>query len=374
MVGTTRHLFARGNTARGVHTLYESAFHGVRRLYLLAGYPGTGKSTVLKQLAESAISQGQTVELFHSPMNPDDLDALIIRDLQVGLADERACLGLDALTDVEVTRIDFGQAVDLTKLTTETKQEIDALHTQVLTACARAYETFANALRIHDEWEAIYIAQMDFQKADQVGQALIDSLFGDQPLSKKATVRHLFFGAATPKGAVDHIPTLTSHLQRRILIKGRPGSGKSTMLKRLAAAAEAKGFDVEVFHCGFDPNSLDMLLFPELSLCIFDSTAPHEYFPSQSSDEILDMYEKAIQPGTDEQFATELKPIQERYAQKMQEAIALLKEAQQLHLRMRSHYAACTEITKVNQLGAHLRQAIEHLASVVPTQGQTDPQ
>ena len=31
------------------------------------------------------------------------------------------------------------------------------------------------------------------------------------------------------------------------------------MLKSLASASESRGFDVQVFHCGFDPNSLDML-------------------------------------------------------------------------------------------------------------------
>lgn len=370
MVGVARHLFARGNTARGVHSLYDSAFQGLSKLFLLAGYPGTGKSAVLKQIADGAINQGETVELFHSPFAPDDLDALIIQDLKVGIADERVCQGLSAIPHVELVRIEFGQAVDVRQLSADAMQEIDSLHTERRAACAHAYETFATALRIHDEWEAIYISHMDFQKADQVGQELANSLFGERLRHKQAAVRHLFFGAATPKGAVDHIPTLTSHLARRILIKGRPGSGKSTMLKRLAAAAEAKGVDVEVFHCGFDPNSLDMLIFPELSVAIFDSTSPHEYFPSQSSDEVLDMYERAIEPGTDERYASEIEPIQQRYAQKMQEAISSLKEAQRLHLNLRSHYTACTDFAQVNQLGTQLQQEIERLASAVAT----DPQ
>jgi ABC-type lipoprotein export system ATPase subunit len=363
MVGSARHLFARGNTARGVHSLYQSAFQGLSKVFLLTGYPGTGKSTLLQRLADWAMIQGQAVELFHSPLNPEELDGLIIKDLKVGLADERLCEGLDAIEGVERVRIDLGQAVDLQRLSAVAKQEIDALHPAIRAAYTRAYEAFATALRTHDEWEAIYIAQMDFAKADQVGAELIDSLFGDQPRPKAAAVRHLFFGAATPKGAVDHIPTLTAHLERRILIKGRPGSGKSTLLKRLARAAEQNGVDVEVFHCGFDPNSLDMLIFPELSLAIFDSTAPHEYFPSLPGDEILDMYELAIQAGTDEQYAHELQPIKQRYDAKMQEAIAHLKEAQLLHARLKAHYVACTDFTKVDLIADQLREELERLAA-----------
>ena len=45
------------------------------------------------------------------------------------------------------------------------------------------------------------------------------------------------------------------------------------MLKKLAKAAEEKGFEVEVYHCGFDPNSLDMVIVRELGFAIL--IAPH---------------------------------------------------------------------------------------------------
>lgn len=306
------------------------------------------------------------MDLFHSPLNPDDLDALIIKNLRVGVADGSACDGLESIEDAELVRVDLGQAVDPTALSEEATRAVDSLQIELQKAYSRAYASFAGGLRIHDEWEAIYIGHMDFQKADQVGHELISSLFGEQTLNKPATVRHLFFGAATPKGAVDHIPALTLPLERRIFIKGRPGSGKSTLLKRLAGAAEERGLDVEVFHCGFDPNSLDMLIFPERNLAIFDSTAPHEYFPSRSSDEVLDMYERAMQPGTDEQYADELKSIQQRYAQKMQEATSYLKDAQRIHSRIKAHYVSVTDFEKVNHLSSGLEHEIRELAARQP--------
>lgn len=76
MTDSVRHLFARGNTARGSHFLYDSAFQGLSKIFLLEGPPGTGKFTVLQRIADDAVSQGESVELFHSPLNPDDLDGL----------------------------------------------------------------------------------------------------------------------------------------------------------------------------------------------------------------------------------------------------------------------------------------------------------
>lgn len=367
MVASARHFFARGNTAHGVHQLYDSAFQGLHKIFLLDGYPGCGKSTALQRIADEMKSQGHTVELFHSPLNPDDLDALIITDLKVGVADGRSCEGLDSITDVERVRLDFGQAADISKFSEETQREIESLEAQLAEAYSNAYESFAAALRIHDEWEAIYIGKMDFHRADEVAQDLVGSLFGEETPKTKATVRHLFFGAATPKGAVDHIMTLTAHLQRRVFIKGRPGSGKSTLLKRLVRAAEEKGFDVEVFHCGFDPNSLDMVIFPALSVALFDSTAPHEYFPSQSSDEILDMYERTMQPGIDEEFASELHAIRQRYSHKMQEATSYLKVAQQIHSSIKGHYMSVTDFDRVDRFSRHLQSEIRQCATDQPT-------
>ena len=113
---------------------------------------------------------------------------------------------------------------------------------------------------------SIYKANIDFEKLNGLTNKLIEGFYRDIVLNKKADVRHRFLGAATPKGAVDFIPNITEGIQKRYFLKGRPGSGKSTMLKKIAKAAEQRGFDVEVYHCGFDPHSLDMVIVREVGL------------------------------------------------------------------------------------------------------------
>ena len=48
-------------------------------------------------------------------------------------------------------------------------------------------------------------------------------------------------------------------------------------------------------------------------LCVFDSTAPHEYFPTRTGDEIVDLYAAAVAPGTDERYAAQLSLMAKRY-------------------------------------------------------------
>ena len=63
------------------------------------------------------------------------------------------------------------------------------------------------------------------------------------------------------------------------ILKGGPGTGKSTLLRRIAAAAEQRGLAVRRVLCSGDPDSLDGLFLPELGLAWADGTAPHALEP-----------------------------------------------------------------------------------------------
>ncbi len=59
------------------------------------------------------------------------------------------------------------------------------------------------------------------------------------------------------------------------VIKGGPGCGKSSFMRRIGAAAEERGLAVEYVLCSGDPDSLDGVFIPALSLGYVDGTAPH---------------------------------------------------------------------------------------------------
>jgi len=59
------------------------------------------------------------------------------------------------------------------------------------------------------------------------------------------------------------------------IIKGGPGTGKSSFMRAIAAAAEDRGLYVERLLCSGDPDSLDGIYIPALRQGWVDGTAPH---------------------------------------------------------------------------------------------------
>lgn len=59
------------------------------------------------------------------------------------------------------------------------------------------------------------------------------------------------------------------------IIKGGPGTGKSTFMKKFGEEAERRGYTPDYFFCSSDPSSLDGVSVKEVGVCVVDGTSPH---------------------------------------------------------------------------------------------------
>lgn len=85
-----------------------------------------------------------------------------------------------------------------------------------------------------------------------------------------------FLGANTGAGYCSFFSHFLRQPGRCVhILKGGPGCGKSTFLKKLGAHAQSRGRDVVYLHCSGDPGSLDGVYFPEKNIAYLDGTAPH---------------------------------------------------------------------------------------------------
>ncbi|MBR5322414.1 MAG: hypothetical protein IKU48_02570 [Clostridia bacterium] len=88
-----------------------------------------------------------------------------------------------------------------------------------------------------------------------------------------------FASANTEKGFVSYFNEIYGELDMVYIIKGGPGTGKSSFIRKIADEAEANKYSVEYFYCSADPLSLDGIIIEDLNTAVIDGTSPHTYDP-----------------------------------------------------------------------------------------------
>lgn len=296
------HYFINSNVPRAV-SFYESNFAPLAHTVRLSGYPHTVLGEVLSAVYDRAQKENASIQLIHHCLD-NSIQGIILPERSAG------AYGFDLYDEKEpnILAVSGSEAIASIRENIETARKL-----------------FAEARLIHDAQEKIYIANMDFEAANRLTEQTISMLLGRKH-SRSGTEVHRFFGAATVNGNINYIPEVTQDIPKRYLVKGRPGTGKSTFLRKIAEAAKTAGYNVEIYHCSLDPKSLDLVAVREGGFCLFDSTPPHEYFPSRPGDEIIDIYENCVTPGTDEKYSAELQEMKTDYKNRISAASSYLKE------------------------------------------------
>ncbi len=97
----------------------------------------------------------------------------------------------------------------------------------------------------------------------------------------KGKERRMFPGGNTSKGFFSYFDYIIDRKEANkiIILKGGPGTGKSSMMRKIGIYMQEKGYDVEYHHCASDRESIDSIMIPKLKIAIFDGTAPHVIDP-----------------------------------------------------------------------------------------------
>lgn len=107
------------------------------------------------------------------------------------------------------------------------------------------------------------------------------------------TATNYFLGGNTSRGFFSHFNYIISQENaiKIIALKGGPGTGKSSLMKKVGKYYLDKGCDVEFHHCSSDDNSLDGVLIKPLNVALLDGTAPHIIDPVNPGavDDIVNM-------------------------------------------------------------------------------------
>ena len=88
-------------------------------------------------------------------------------------------------------------------------------------------------------------------------------------------IEKFFFGGSTPNGFSTQLTQIINSTEYyTYILKGGPGTGKSSMMKKIAERF-AKNEKVTCFYCSSDPDSLDVVMMHTSKVIVVDGTPPH---------------------------------------------------------------------------------------------------
>lgn len=89
--------------------------------------------------------------------------------------------------------------------------------------------------------------------------------------------RHIFPGDNTPEGFFSYYSYILSQQEAEKIycIKGGPGVGKSTFMRKIGEEMLAEGHDTDFMHCSSDCGSLDGIVLRDKKIALVDGTSPH---------------------------------------------------------------------------------------------------
>ena len=97
-------------------------------------------------------------------------------------------------------------------------------------------------------------------------------------MTDQRSAKRYFAAANTHEGFISFFNDIFfgKKIEKRYIIKGGPGTGKSSFLRRIALDAHKHNRDVEYYYCSSDTDSLDGIVI-DGSIALFDGTYPHSY-------------------------------------------------------------------------------------------------
>jgi hypothetical protein len=275
--GKVRDFFPGGNTSMGFYSYYDYIIGAAAcRIIVIKGGPGTGKSTLMRKIAAQMVELGFDTELHHCSSDNSSLDGVVFPQIGVALVDGTSPHIVDPKNPGAVDEIvhlgDYWNEAGLRRF----KTEIIHMNQEVGKLFQRVYRFLKAAKVVQDDLECLSGAGANFGEANIKAATLIKHICGDLSVAHQpGFLRKLFVSAITPDGFKNFLPPLLNPVERVYLIKGAAGSGKATLIAKIATAAVERGCYCEGYYCAFDPVKLEHLIIPELGVALTTAVEPH---------------------------------------------------------------------------------------------------
>jgi len=279
MPGKTRHYFPGNNTPEGFFSYYGYILkqREAEKIYCLKGGPGVGKSTLMRQIGEALVREGEDVDFLHCSSDPDSLDGILVRNKRVAMIDGTSPHIVDPIHPGAVdTIIHLGEYWDEDGIRKNRRLVLDCSD-HLKEHYARAYSYLAAAGELCQGLNRIYDAHLNKPQLYKKAAAIINRELTHKKLSPTpGDVRKQFASALTPRGYVNYIPSLMADAARVYLIQVPSGMSGDRLIRLFLESALQRGYDAECYYCSMNPSEKpEHLYIPQIRTAFVSSSEFH---------------------------------------------------------------------------------------------------
>ncbi len=340
--------FPGANTPEGFYSYYDYILKSreAKRIIVLKGGPGTGKSTFMKKIAKKLVSLGCETELLHCSSDPNSLDGVCAREIGFLILDGTSPHIVDPKCPGAADEIiNLGECWDGAKIA-ENKTAIIETNENISAHFARSYRYLAAAksLQKQTEYDLNVLTDMSGVRCE-LGK--LKNEFGLGRIGVRAgSERKAFVSAITPLGRVNYIDTFAHGAKSVYKIGAKYCAASKMFMALLADMFKNGGYDIRTFYCSMSPDEkIEHIYVPALGAFFTTENAYHSAENADATCEInLDVYVdyKKLSLAT----ITDM----EQYNALMQRAADTVLAAKKLHDKLEQFYIPYMDFGRVESI------------------------
>lgn len=350
--------FFGANNKNGYCSLYNSLYSPYEegKHLLLKGGPGTGKSTLMKKVAEKLEKKGYFVERGYCSADPGSLDIVLAPEINFSILDATAPHTFDPkMPGVSEHIVDLGVAWDRNYLKSHI-YEIGELIKDNTLQHKKAVDFTGVAARIEQESAAICAGFIDEDKLLRYVKRLAARIIPERKGVPEGKVKKRFLSAVSPDGIAVQYDTVVALSEKIITVEDEFSAVSPYIAEYISAYAVNNGYDVYQCFCPLFPKyKIEHIIIPELKTAVFTENAYHYSIDDgEKTVHASRFYDKTAFKGNKEKLNLQKKAKKEL----IDEAVKKLSIAKDIHDRLEEYYIKATDFDTINEIGEKILRAI----------------
>lgn len=329
MMNELDYRFVSGYTGRGLVNYLPLMADALDKVIVLEGYPGLGKSTILRRLGLALKERGFYVQFWLSPLDPAYLEGIYIPQRRTVVVDGELKKELGTGHLVKSVAINL-KSYRRKRSELPGSQDIEKWEEQRSQLLSRLMAILKEAGECRNRFP---VYEKSFGRDTLLALA---RLMAANIRKNRQEEAHYYAQALTSQGLVDYTEDVTRECRFRYIIEGTSVMDCTVLLQEIAEIFKRNGCSVSYYHSFVDPGEIDMVILESLRTAVINGTTVRT--SRRPGDQHLNLSEYS---GINEPVAQRLEHIEaeRQYQNLVLAALEILKEMKNAEERLGSAVA-----------------------------------